>query len=520
MRIAARAKARGRQQISDKHSVSSPVKGLNAYDALANMRPDDAVSLDNWYPRPSYCEIRGGSVSWATGMAGTAKTLAVYNSIAGTSQLFCATNSGVYNVSAGGAVGASVASRTNGKHQWLMFGDGTSNWLIMVNGVDKPLYYNGTTWTAVDGASSPALTGVTTTNLIGVEQHKGRLWFIEKATMNAWYLSSGVAGGALTKFDLSGVAQRGGYLMALSKWTVDAGSGPDDRLAFITSEGEIIVYEGTNPASAATWALVGVYYVGRPLGRRCFTKIGGDVLIITQVGIFALSSVLGESGINYNNAISRRIEKTFNELALTYGANYGWSATVYPAQTALVINVPIAEDGTHYQFVMNTIHKAWCRFLNWDAEDFVDYGGQLYYCQGTKVIKAWSGTNDQGSNIEAYAKCAFNYFGTPTLQKQFKLYRPMLLVNGSLSFLVDIDVDYSDAEITGIATYTTTSSGLWDVSLWDVGFWADGLQVVKEWATPGEWTGYCAASKLKIATNSLLVQWMSNDIVFESGGIL
>ena len=227
--------------ISGVKQYPAPVGGWNARDALADMNPQDAVILQNWFPLPSYCEVRGGHATSATGLTNKCKTLAVYNALTGSNKMFAATSSGVYDVSSAGAVGAAVAVRTNGKHQWLMFGDGTNNWIMMFNGIDKPLYYDGTTWTAVDGASTPALTGVTTTNIIAGCNHQNRMFYILKNELGFWYLSAGTAGGALTEFDLSGIAKKGGYLMAMGTWTVDAGNGPEDRAVFVTSEGEIII---------------------------------------------------------------------------------------------------------------------------------------------------------------------------------------------------------------------------------------------------------------------------------------
>jgi len=281
MRTALRRKSQPYAQVSTVMSYPAPVKGWNANTALAAMKPDEAIVLNNWYPRPSYCEIRGGHSSHATGMTGIGKTLAVHNAMSGTNKMFCSTASGVYEVTSAGAVGASVAARTNGKHQWTMFGDGTSNWLIMCNGVDKPLYYDGSAWTAVDGVTSPALTGLTTTEIIGATVYKGRLLFIQKATLSFWYLAAGAAGGALTEFDLSGEAKKGGYLMAIATWTRDAGDGQDDVAVFITSEGEAIIYQGNNPSSSTTWAKVGTFSIGKPLGRRCVTQFGGDLVVIT-----------------------------------------------------------------------------------------------------------------------------------------------------------------------------------------------------------------------------------------------
>lgn len=520
MRQPIKSKATARAQISGSMSYPAPVGGWNARDALAAMKPTDAITLENWYPRTSYCEIRGGYASHATGMAANGKTLAVYNGLTGANQLFCAVDGAVYDVTSAGAVGAAVATPTNGKFQWLNFGDGTNQWLIMVNGVDSPLYFDGTTWTSVTGASSPALTGVTTTELVHVNAHKGRLYFIQKDTLSFWYLAAGAAGGALTEFDLAGVAKKGGYLTAMATWTVDAGDGPDDRAVFITSEGEVIVYAGTNPSSSTSWGLVGVYEVGRPLGRRCFTKYGGDLVVITQNGAFPLAAALQSASIDYKLALSFKIESAFNEAARTYGSIFGWVPIVYPAQSALIVNVPQSEDGVHEQYVMNTITKSWCKFTGWDAEDFAVMGGELYFTTSSTVVKAWSGTVDGADAIIAYGKTAFSYFNSQGQQKKFKLFRPVLAVNGNLTFLTDIDVDFQDTTITGTATYNVTAGAQWDVDNWDESYWAAGLEVLKQWTSPDEWNGYSGSGKIKIETNVLTVQWMACDWVYEKGGIL
>lgn len=484
------------------------------------MKPTDAIVLDNWFPSTSRLEVRGGYSSHATAMTGNGKTLVTYNALNGTNKMFCATASGVYNVSSAGAVGASVSTPTNGKYQWTMFGDGTSNWLIMVNGVDKPLYYDGTTWTAIDAASTPALTGLTTTDIINVTVFKGRLFFIQKSSLSFWYLAAGAAGGALTEFDISAECKRGGYLVAMASWSRDAGDGADDVAVFITSEGEAVVYQGNNPSAADSWAKVGSYFIGRPLGRRCVTQYGGDLVILTENGTFPMSAAMQSASIDYKYALSFKIEPTFTASARSYGSVFGWSAIVYPGRNALIVNIPKAEDGEHEQYVMNTITKSWCRFQEWDAEDFAMFNGELYFTAGTAVYKAWSGTSDNSGNIIAYGKTAFDYFGDTGQKKKFKMYRPVLSVDGSISFLTDIDVDFRDEEITGTATYTVSSGAIWDTSTWDSAMWSGGLSVVKNWTNPAEWDGYCAAGKVKVSTNSLTVQWLSHDWLYETGGVL
>lgn len=521
MRVPKRVKGQSlRDTVAGSQSFPAPIGGWNARDSLADMKATDAITLENWFPKTSYVEIRGGSLDHATGMTGTAKTLAVYNKFDGTNEMFATTESGVYDVSSSGVVGASVAARTNGKHQWLTFGDGTNQWLIMLNGVDKPLYYDGTTWIAVDGASSPALTGITTTELVGVTIFKGRLIFIANDSLSFWYLASGVAGGLLTEFSLAGVAQEGGYLMACGSWTIDSGNGPDDRAVFVTSEGEVLVYAGTNPSSAADWSLIGVYKIGKPLGRRCMSKLSGDLLILTQNGVFPMSSAIQSAMIDYKMAVSSKIENAFNEASRNYGSNFGWKAQLYPTQSALIVNIPIAEDGRHEQYVMNTITKSWCKFTDWNAEDFAQLDNDLFYITGTKVVQAWTALNDNGANIIAYGKCAFNYLGDKVHIKKYKMYKPVFAVSSAFNFLTDIDVDYSDRAMTGSASYSVLNAATWGSAIWGSDYWVATLEIVQQWTSPSAYQGRCVAGKVKIEANGITVQWVANDYIYEKGNML
>jgi len=522
MRRPARQKGAGspRGQTSWVQSLSAPVGGWNARDPLQEMDPKDAIKLVNWFPTTTDCVLRGGNTDYASGITGLVETLAVYNAMDGTSEMFAVDSNDVWDVSSSGAASAQSATVTNGRFQWLNFGDGTNNYLMMFNGVDSPLYYNGSTWTSITGASSPALTGLTTTSIIHANEYKGRLFFIEKNSLSFWYLGAGAAGGALTEFDLSSFCKKGGYLMWMATWSFDSGNGPDDAAVFMTSEGEVIVYRGTDPSTAADWVLIGVYQLSDPLGRRSYVKFGGDLLVLTQNGVFPLSKALQRSDIDNLSAVTNKIEKAFTAIAKSYGSNFGWEATQYPVESAMVVNIPIAEGGEHKQYVMNTITKNWCEFDSWNGECFVVYNDELYFGASTVVQKAWNGTSDDSSDIVGIGKTSFNYFGQSSQQKKISLFRPMLQVNGNISFLTGFDIDFSDNEITGTATYSVTSKALWDVSYWDVGFWAAGLEVVKQWTSPTPNVGYCVSGGLKVNTSDLEIHWVANDYVYETGGIL
>jgi hypothetical protein len=518
MRRATVTKTRApKAKVSRSRSYPPPVGGWNARDALAAMSPLDAVILDNWFPNTSSVDFRGGMDEYATGMTGNGKTLATYNAIGGTSKLFCYTASGIYDVSSAGAVGSSKLARTNGKHQTTMFGDGSSNWLIAVNGADEPAYFDGSSWTAVTSGTSPALTSslATTTDIVGVAVFKGRLFFIRNNKLGFDYLDAGVAGGDGTFFDLAGEASRGGYLVAITSWSRDAGDGMDDFFVAITSQGEAIVYQGDNPDDAASWAKVGTYFIGKPIGRRCVEKFGSDVIVITEFGVSELSKALETSAEQQGlYTLSDKIGPQITSDSRLYGSAFGWQALIFPARNALIVNIPLEEDGTHYQYVMNTKTKAWCRFKAWDAECFGMLNGELYFASGTSTFKAWTGTSDDGDDIIFYGKQAFQDFGDPN-PKHVNMYMPILAVNGNVAYGADIDVDFGNQEIVGTVTYTVSSAGVWDSSLWDQANWAVDQIVTRQWSSPSEWLGRWIAGKLKITSNSLICQWMGSSIAWE-----
>ncbi len=515
------AKRKGRKsQVSTVESISAPIGGWNARDAVANMSPVDAIQLINWFPTTSDCQLRGGYTTYGTGITGAVETLAVYNKMDGATEMFAVDDNDVWDVSTSGAASAQSATVTDGKFQTLNFGDGTNNYLMMFNGVDSPLYYNGSTWLSVTGVSSPALTGLTSSSIVDANEYKGRLYFIEKDTLSFWYLSAKAAGGALTEFDLSSFCDKGGYLMWMATWSFDSGDGPDDAAVFMTSQGQVVVYRGTDPANAADWVLVGVYQLGKPIGRRSHIKYGGDLLAITQNGVFPLSKALQSADIDSTVATTNKIENAFNESARNHGSKFGWDCVNLPLRSALIFNIPESEGSISVQYVMNTITKAWCKFDSWNASCFQVYNDELYFGGDTVVQNAWSGTSDDGSDIVGVGKTAFNYFGQVSSEKRFTLFRPLLQVNGSIEFLTGFDIDFSDNEITGTSTYSVTDKAKWDVDNWDEAYWAAGLSVTKQWLSPVPNVGYCVSGGLKVNSNDLEVHWIANDYVYESGGVI
>ena len=508
------AQKQGRARKANIHSVPAPTGGLNTLDSIALMDSKYAVVLQNFIPTPSSVSLRSGSVAHSTGLTGRVETLCAYNS-ASASKLFAAIGGSIYDVTASGAVGAAVVTgKTNARWQHVNFATTGGSYLIMVNGADAPMLYDGTTWTAITGVSSPAITGVTSTDLINVSVFQNKLWFVEKNSMRVWYLSSASIGGLANQLDLSSLFPRGGYLMAMGDWTMDSGSGVDDYAVFISSEGEVAVYRGTDPASASTWALVGVYQIGSPVGRRCLMKFASDLVIINQDGIQLISQALTSSRVTLTSSVTDKIQPTITNAVTTYGSSFGWETILFSSQNVIMLNVPSAYGSQ--QYVMNTITKGWCNFTGWDASCFEVMNDRLFFGTTDGVMEAFVGTDDAGTAINGHALQAFSYMGNQNL-KNFTMARPILATNANdIGVLLSINTDFNVLEPIGTPTYTSGTAGVWGASLWGIGLWGGAMSIKKDWNTVGA-TGLSGALYMKTLSGNSRIEWSATDYIYESG---
>ena len=500
-------------------SLPPPVGGWNARDSLANMAPTDAVSLVNYFPGVSNVNLRGGYVKHATGLPDVVETLMTYSGGA-TDELWAISDGEVFDVTSAGAVGtAAVTGLTNSRWEYTNVTTAGGSYLYMANGVDKPHLYNGSTWTAIDGVSSPAITGVTTTTLTSPTLFKNRMWFIQTGTLKAWYLPTSSVGGAAQVLDLSSVARLGGTLIAMAAWTIDAGYGVDDNLVFVTDQGEVLVYRGTDPASASTWALIGIWIVGAPIGNRCLMKYGGDLLVLTLDGLVPLASALQSSRLDPNVSLSDKIQGAFAAAASQYKNNFGWCLLYNPQNNALIVNVPVSTSKKE-QFVMNNITKSWCKFTNWEGFHFALLNDEPYFGADGYVAKCWTvgttGYADDGSVINGQALQAFNYFETRGVKKYFTRARPSIFSNGSPDIVVGINIDFNISESTAALSFSPQTYGVWDSGVWDIALWGSDLAITNNWqGITG--IGYCGAIQLASSSKNLQIQWASTDVVYQLG---
>ena len=468
---------------------------------------------------------------YLTAVNGTDANL-VYN---GTNWITTANTSTAQVISSITHVGT-VATMTTGSAHGLVTGnqitvtgatssDYNGTFIITVTGITTLTYTMLTTPAAnatVVGTYTVALyiTGVDSKNLINVNLFKHRLYYTEKNTMKVWYLPTDAIGGAALSLDFGGIARMGGYIQAMGTWTIDAGQGVDDYAVFVTNNGEVIVYNGTDPSDVNNWALKGVWQLGQTFSRRCFLKWAGDLLLLTQDGLVPLASALQSSRLDPRINITDKIYFEISREISLYSTNFGWQIVYFASPNMLLINVP-SDEGIQ-QYVMHTISKAWCSFTGINATCFELSYDNLFFGGNGYVGQFWNGYSDDGANINALVQQAYSYFDAPGQLKRYTLVRPIIQTdNGFPSVLCGINVDFDYQNQLGQIAFNPASTdlGTWDNAKWDANTWGGNLSINRIWqGVTG--LGFSAGINMSMASQGIDVHWVSTDYVMEKGGVL
>jgi hypothetical protein len=374
-------------------SWPAPVRGLLKAGAVAQGPADAAEVLDNFIPTAEGARLRGGIVQTATVPAAVV-ALMVFRSGAA-ENLFAATASAVYDVTAPAdplvSPAAAFSGLIGGDWSFTQFATAAGQFLVIANGTDSVRHYNGSVW------ATPAITGVTSSDLSFVWAHKSRLWFIENSSLSAWYLPVNSIAGAAVEFPLDGVFRLGGRLLFGGTLSSDAGDGRDDSAIFVTSEGEVAVYQGTDPSSASTWDLTGVYRIGKPLNKKAWFRVAGDTAVLTEDGIVSIMQAMTSDRTGLQpNAITAPIEDFWQKAIATRSTTSPFPATVWPTRTIALIGVPSA-SAIPVALVANTRTGAWARITGWAINALALLNDQVMF--GTpsgQIVRADSGGDDLG----------------------------------------------------------------------------------------------------------------------------
>lgn len=477
--------------------------GWNTRDAVTAMDPTDAVILDNWYPDFGGLTVRGGSSVFCTGLGtGFVNTIAEY--------------SGGLNLKFLAACGSRLFDITTGTRSGLGGGFSSDIWqtvnfkglLFLVNGVDEPQVWDGS------GSVSPAgFTGTTTSEIVGVDVFKNKLYFWQKNSQSFWYAATGAITGALTEFPLSMVARTGGNLIAMTTMSHDGGEGISDLAVFIMSSGEVIIYQGTDPEFADTWSLYGRYLISPPVSPRAVARYSADSYLTTNDDYVPLQQQLVALKVG---EIPPR-SKISGAVAAAISANqssYGWQTLYYPKGRRLIFNVP-NPDGTFNQHILNVAQNAYCRFKDNNGSCWAVFNSDLYFGGANGIVyQADIGFTDVGVPITFDGQTAWNTFEDPR-RKRLSAIRPTLQTLGVATLNYGVGFDY---ETVGLTTHTQTiaiAGSPWDTSPWNTSYWSPETGISARWSMAGG-TGVAMSYRLQGTTQTAL-EWDRTDVRYEAG---
>lgn len=502
-------------------TLKAPVGGWVTNTNMADSRPDTAVVMDNVFPTAYAVEPRGGFEAHVD----VAGTIAFLFEFSAAEEYIVADGSAVYtfnDATVGGTTLSSVVTGlTNGDFQAVETQNDAGSFLTMVNGTDSLLLYDQTTWyTVTDVSATHSITGgLTTSDISYVWNYRSRTWFVEKDTMNAWYLGVNSVSGAATKFPLAGVFRRGGTLHSGATFSTDSGDGLDDYILFMTDRGEFALYSG-DPAD--TFSLIGVYSIGEPLAKSPYVPIGGDVLVVTKSGLTPVSGAIAKSPSELKViSASLAIEPDWEFWVQAWPT--GWNVATRPGKSQALISVP--NDENPFFFVINLETGAWARWTNIKAAAAAQLGDNLYFANGSDVFLADAGGDDNGTPFTIQVCTSYAGLGDPSAYKSAKRARGKFKRNIDFTPQFSISVDYvpsfpsAPASSSGAATGT---GALWDVATWDTTDWGN-LERTKggysKWQVVNG-SGFAHAVQLQVVSLSdakLDWEWIAHDLTFVAG---
>jgi len=612
MRQAVKYATKRRSQVK---SFPAPTGGWIANRNLAmpngQQTAPGAYVLENYFPTSRSAKMRRGSQLYATLGLGDLPVTAMFSYVVGAQEeFFAATEDTIYNITlivspinyelgadtgdifetdigltfgVQSTVGLEVwINQTGGDWIAVQFATSGGVFLVLVNGTDHMIVYDGAVWYPItgsalsklsfdagyfpfaigdtlnggtSGASAPimnvigngvvgdlylgtitggpfqdnenitgtidggayadgtaslvfgAFTNVDTDKLNYVWAYKNRLFFIEKETLSAWYLPVDSVTGAAAEIPLGGVFSLGGSLLFGSSWSLDSGSGGSglsEQCVFVTTEGEVAVFQGSNPGDPADWSLVNTYRIGRPLGKRAHIRAGGDLVIATTIGAVPLSQAVQRDYAALSpSAVSYPIEDAWNEAVLNRSGS-PWNAAVWPSAQMVIVAPPTVNDQPPVVYVANSRTGAWAPFTNWDATCLLVFKERCFFGSADgKVVEANVTGLDQDAPYTSTYVPLFDDISSPAALKVAKMARPVLRSAVPVSEQVSLQSDFQIALPPNPDAAAQNETSAWGGGVWGESVWGrEGLvNTYQDWRVIFG-NGYAVAPAIQITSGS------------------
>lgn len=360
---------------------------------------------------------------------------------------------------------------------------------------------------------------------------KSRVFFVEKDTSKSWYMPVNSIFGTASSFDFGVRMQTGGALVGLYNWSYDAGNGLDSLLVGLSSSGDVVIYQGTDPTSVNTFGLKGTWNVGAvPYGRHLATDFGGDLLVMSLLGLVPLSRlVLGQPVVGGDRSVfaTDKVSNFFQLAAAAGQLLQGWQVLQHPAEAAIMLLLPTAAGAPCNPMVMPYATKGWWPYRDLPIYSAQSWGRKLYFgtvdgrlCEGGGYIDGVTLANPNVySPVRFSALTGFSNLGNAR-QKRVQLIRPTLLAQSALTAIQCTPKYRFDTTEPAppSAAASTGATNVWDTAIWDGAVWGGDYMPIDTF-NGGGGVGRDVAIALRGSAVSRTVL-VSVDVLYEEGGLL
>ena len=504
------------RKTSQPFTIPAPMGGINVTAGLASTDPKYAIYSYNLLPSKYGLQVRPGFKEYALGITGTGGVrglIPVRGALTAYDRLFAASADGIWNISASTLAAAKVVTfgTTTGNAgftSWTNFTAGAGQYAAVCDEVNGYHHYKLSTgtWTKLTlGAGAGQVANVDPATLVFVTEYKGRLLFAAADSSKMWYLGLGAVEGAALSFEWGDKFPHGGKLVGLYGYSVDGGQGVESLLVAISSTGDVLLYEGIDPA--ADFKMRGKWYVGDiPAGYRGVTRVGGDLLILTASGAVPLTSIVrGEDLAAQDAYLTKNIAPLIKADMSTLMNSRGWEAKIDAKRGVLYICAPLAPSGVYTQYVQDLTTRAWGQYRGLPINTCESYSGEFYIGSTNGTVYRLTGSLDYAKLIELPAKgfwrpgfwatgfwkkgfwkedlyvstnraidwallTSFQNGGSEN-QKQVDVVRPYFLASSAPSWKLEVRYDFQLGEIAAAPIGSPVVAGTWDSATWDTAVW-------------------------------------------------
>lgn len=509
--------------------MQPPVGGLNFRAPAIGLDPKEALLLDNFFPRGNHVELRPGYVVQCQNIPGEVKSIGAYiGPTEADNRVFAfTTGGGVYDVTFPTDAPELVLSTEQQDGIWETVNKPgiDMNYLVMVSPA-------GGYWTydSVGGfvEREILIEGVATdVRFGGIFHWKDRLWVIEEGSTRAYYFGVGAIFGEATEYDFYSVMKRGGVLQYGTDWTYNAGYDIGDYLVLVTSQGEVLVYSGYNPDSPDTFSLTGVWFVGEvPAGRRSYTQFGGELFILSTLGVVPVSKLVNGQVANAFMTSSVNIQPVLSAHFNRDRTLFGWELEVMFGEQYLLVKTPEDRFGRYNFYLMNLNTGAWSTVSKMPMLCATQLNTLFYF--GTvdgKVCLGFTGDSDgadtfgnEGASVIGRYQSGFQDFGASARLKTYQLARPVFVADQAPSVAMAVSTRYEEGVPAVDAQFAGRSGAFWDADNWDECTWTGGM------STFGAWLGlqgmsYFGALSMRL-TGPAKTQYITTTITLRKGGVM